>query len=29
MVVKALCCSTLLFVAVGWWGVLVRRRRGR
>ncbi|MFV2011890.1 MULTISPECIES: hypothetical protein [unclassified Micromonospora] len=29
MVVKALCCSAPVFLAAGWCGVWLRRRRGR
>jgi MYXO-CTERM domain-containing protein len=29
MLLKALCCSMLLFVAIGLAGLAVRRRRGR
>lgn len=29
MMLKALCCSMLLFGAIGWIGVMIRRARGR
>jgi hypothetical protein len=29
MVIKSLCCFVMLFVAVGWAGIRLRRRRGR
>jgi hypothetical protein len=29
MFIKALCCSMMLFVAVGWVGIWLRTRRRR
>jgi hypothetical protein len=29
MFIKALCCSMLVFVAIAWAGLWLRRRRGK